>query len=267
MWLVGSKLPAVLRRLPDPSSDSGVAAELDRLAALAELLDHRFEHPGLLRVAVTVGSWTNENPKAGWPSNACLEFFGDAVLDLVAADALWQRFPDLPEGPLTRLRASVVSERSLARAAKRVGLGAWLFLGRGDEQRGAREREGTLADALEAALGAVFLDARAGGEDPTLAAGRVFERLFGEQVAGLRADDGIDPKSALQQLVQAEWRLTPVYVAVGDPPPPDSPMWRAKVELRLGDGGVEVLGEGEGRSLRAAEHGAARAALARLRHP
>ncbi|MFV8756302.1 ribonuclease III family protein [Nannocystaceae bacterium ST9] len=262
---MASKLPAVLRRLPDPATDPGVAAELDRLAALSEALDHEFGHPALLRVALTVGSWTNENRDAGWPSNACLEFFGDAVLDLVAADALWQRFPDLPEGPLTRLRASVVSERSLAKAAKRVGLGSWLFLGRGDEQRGAREREGTLADALEAVLGAVFLDARARGEDPTIASVRVFDRLFGAQVHALTADDGIDPKSALQQLVQAERRLTPVYVAIGEPPPPESPHWRAKVELRPVGGAVEVLGEGEGRSLRAAEHGAARAALARLR--
>jgi ribonuclease-3 len=264
---VASKLPAVLRCLPDPSTDPGLAGEFERLAELAELLDHHFEQPALLRVALTVGSWTNENPKQGWPSNACLEFFGDAVLDLVAADALWQRFPDSPEGPLTRLRASVVSERSLAKAAKRVGLGSWLFLGRGDEQRGAREREGTLADALEAVLGAVFLDARARGEDPTLAAGRVFDRVFGEQVEALTADDGVDPKSALQQLVQAERRLTPVYVAIGDPPPPESPHWRARVELRLVGGEVEVLGEGEGRSLRAAEHVAARAALVRLKAP
>lgn len=263
--LVGSKLPAVLQRLPDASSDAVAAAELERLAALALALDHRFTNLALLRVALTVGSWTNENPKAGWPSNACLEFFGDAVLDLVAADALWQRFPDLPEGPLTRLRAAIVSERALAKAARRVGLGAWLFLGRGDEQRGAREREGTLADALEAVLGAVFLDARAGGRDPTLAAGVVFERLFGAQVAALTADDGIDAKSALQQIVQAERRLTPVYVPLGDPPPPEQPLWRAKVELRHAEGPVEVLGEGEGRSLRAAEHAAARAALARLR--
>lgn len=262
---MASKLPAVLRRLPDPSSDPQVAAQLDRLAELAALLDHRFEQPALLRVALTVGSWTNENREAGWPSNACLEFFGDAVLDLVAADALWQRFPDLPEGPLTRLRASVVSERSLAKAAKRVGLGGWLFLGRGDEQRGARERESTLADALEAVLGAVFLDARAHGHDPTSAAGRVFDRLFGEQVEALTADDGVDPKSALQQLVQAERRLTPVYVVLGEPPPPESPFWRARVELRPIGGEVEVLGEGEGRSLRAAEHGAARDALARLK--
>src|SRR5690606_6042541 len=140
--------------------------------------------------------------------------------DLVAADALWTRFPNLDEGPLTRLRASVVSERSLARAAQRIELGRWLFLGRGDEQRGARERDGTLADALEAVLGAVFLDARAGGLDPIVAAASVFDRLFGERLRTLAPQDGLDPKSRLQQLIQAERRLTPVYVAVGEAPPP-----------------------------------------------
>src|SRR5690606_28934793 len=134
----------------------------------------------------------------------------------------------------------------------RIELGRWLFLGRGDEQRGARERDGTLADALEAVLGAVVLDARASGLDPIVAAASVFDRLFGERLRTLAPQDGLDPKSRLQQLIQAERRLTPVYVAVGEAPPPEDPHWRARVELR-GDAGVEILGEGDGRSLRAAE--------------
>jgi ribonuclease-3 len=257
-------LPEVLRALPDAGVPA-VAAELGALAPLLDALGYPFARPQLLRVALTVGSWANENRELGWPSNACLEFFGDAVLDLVAADALWTRFPKLEEGPLTRLRASVVSERSLARAARRIDLGRWLFLGRGDEQRGARDRDGTLADALEAVLGAVFLDARASGQDPIVAAARVFERLFGERLRSLEPQDGLDPKSRLQQLVQAERRLTPVYVPIGEPPPAEQPHWRARVELR-GSEGVEVLGEGEGRSLRAAERAAAQDALGKLGH-
>lgn len=253
-------LPEVLRELPEPEAEV-----VDRLLALAEALDHRFARPQLLRVALTVGSWANENREAGWPSNACLEFFGDAVLDLVTADALWKRFPALDEGPLTRLRATVVSERSLAKVARGVCLGDWLFLGRGDEQRGARDRDGTLADALEAVLGAVFLDARADGRDPTVASAQVFERLFGERIAGLAPEDGLDPKSRLQQVIQAERRMTPVYAAVGEPPPPEDPHWRAVVELRPDDGPAEILGRGEGRSLRAAERSAAQDALAKLK--
>lgn len=261
----GESLPEVLRTLPDAAS-SKVAAELATLAPLIEALAHPFVRPQLLRVALTVGSWANENRELGWPSNACLEFFGDAVLDLVAADALWARFPTLEEGPLTRLRASVVSERSLARVARGIDLGRWLFLGRGDEQRGARDRDGTLADALEAVLGAVFLDARASGHDPIVAAAEVFDRLFGERLRSLAPQDGLDPKSRLQQLIQAERRMTPVYVAIGEAPPPEDPHWRARVEVRS-DAGVEILGEGDGRSLRAAERAAALAALARLGYP
>ena len=248
----------MLRSLPEP--DDGEA-----LVRLSEVLGHGFARPELLRVALTVGSWANEHREVGWPSNACLEFFGDAVLDLVAADALWRRFPQLDEGPLTRLRASVVSERSLARVARGIELGAWLYLGRGDEQRGARDRDGTLADALEAVLGAVFLDARTAGREPTAAAARAFERLFGDRVHTLAPEDGLDPKSRLQQLVQAERKLTPVYTPVGEPPPPEAPHWRARVELRIeGAAEPEILGEGEGRSLRAAERNAALDALRNL---
>ena len=250
-------LPEVLRSLPE-------LGEAEALAELEAALAHRFVQPALLRAALTVGSWANEHRDAGWPSNACLEFFGDAVLDLLAADALWRRFPTLDEGPLTRLRASLVSERSLARVARRIDLGSWLYLGKGDEQRGARDRDGTLADALEAVLGSVFLDARAAGREPMAVAGASFEALFGERVRRLRPEDGLDPKSRLQQLIQAERRLTPVYAAIGEPPPPENPHWRARVELRLDDGAVEILGEGEGRSLRAAERDAARKALVEL---
>ncbi len=256
-----SELPAVLRGLPALDTDAG---EPGRLAELAVALDYSFAQPQLLRAALTVGSWANEHREAGWPSNACLEFFGDAVLDLAAADALWRRFPDLDEGQLTRLRASLVSERSLARAARSIGLGGWLYLGRGDERRKARERDGTLADALEAALGSIFLDAREAGVEPTLAVAGAFDALFGVRVRSLQPQDGLDPKSRLQQQTQADRKLTPIYVAVGEPPPPDEPHWRARVELRPADGPVEVLGEGEGRSLRTAERNAAASALATL---
>lgn len=257
-------LPEVLRELPAVSG-SDEAPHGDGSHGLGDLiaaLGHAFARPQLLRVALTVGSWANENRSAGWPSNACLEFFGDAVLDLVAADALWTTFPQLDEGSLTRLRASLVSERSLARVARSVELGRYLFVGRGDEQRGARDRDGTLADALEAVLGAVFLDARADGRDASACAAAVFRKLFGERLDTLAPEDGLDPKSRLQQLIQAERKLTPVYAAVGDTPPPDAPHWRARVELRDGED-VEVLGEGEGRSLRAAERNAALDALRR----
>jgi ribonuclease-3 len=269
-----SSLPEVLVRLPDRPPDdeleepegrrASIRAELEGLAGLQTALEVRFQRPALLRVALTVGSWANENRGTGWPSNASLEFFGDAVLDLVAADALWRAFPSLGEGPLTRLRASLVSEASLTAAAREIGLGRWLYVGRGDERRGARERDGTLADALEAVIGAVFLDARESGQDGAAAAGALFDHLFGARLRSLEPDDGLDVKSRLQQLVQARHRVTPTYRAIGEPPPPDDPHWRARVEISISGGDVKVLGEGDGRSLRDAERAAAVDALARI---
>ena len=260
-------LPKVLTGLPDPmlpvDDDTAPPAE-GGLASLMAVLGHDFADPALLRVALTLGSWANEHRDAGWPSNACLEFYGDAVLGLTAADALWRRFPGLAEGELTRLRAAMVSEPSLAEAARHLGLGQWLYLGRGDLKRGGRDHPSTLADAMEAVLGAVFLDAREAGRAPLEAAAAVFGRLLGERLATLRPEHGLDPKSRLQHWAQGRFRVTPVYVRVGEPPPPDDPRWQARVELRFGDGRVEVLGEGEGRSLKRAERAAARQALDRL---
>jgi ribonuclease III len=260
-------LPRILESLPDPSQivHDGTEPAADRsLDALSERLGYRFARPALLRVALTLGSWANEHPDAGWPSNASLEFFGDAVLGLVAADALWQRFPELAEGELTRLRSLLVSEQSLAAVARSLELGEYLWLGRGDLKRGGRAHSSTLADGIEAVLGAVFLDARADGRRPLRAAAEVFVRVFGERLRALAPEHGIDPKSRLQHWAQARYRITPSYVRVGDEPPPGEPHWRARVELHFADGRVDVLGEGEGRSLKRAERQAALAALERI---
>lgn len=268
MTVSAVKLPAVLRRLPDVEGGeerrAEVAAELAKLAPLEERIAYRFARPALLRVALTVGSWSNEHPRSGWPSNGCLEFLGDAVLGLLVADALWQRFPDIDEGKLTRLRASLVSERALAGVAVDVDLGQWLYLGRGDLKQGGRQHASILADAVEAVLGAVFLDAREAGELPLEAAGAVVEELFGRLVDGMQPEHGLHPKSRLQQWAQANFRLTPAYVRVGEPPPPGEPRWMARVELRHPGGERQVLGEGEGRSLREAEREAAEQALERV---
>lgn len=251
-------LPAVLVTLPDPGADA------EALARLGERLGHTFTRPALLRAALTLPSWVNEHAGAGWPGHACLEFLGDAVLDLVTADALWRRFPDLNEGTLTRLQASVVSEAALAAAAREFGLGEFLFIGRGDRHSGAIDRAGTLADSLEAVLAAVFLDARAAGGEPLTAAAKVVEVLLGARIAGLRPDDGVDAKSRLQAVLQARHRRTPTYAPVGERAGGPDPQWRVEVRFTAYDGRVHVLGEGAGRSIRLAEQAAAAAALDRL---
>ncbi|MBK9755118.1 MAG: ribonuclease III [Nannocystis sp.] len=248
-------LPAVLAVLPpaDP-----------QLAGLAGRLGHRFARPALLRAALTTPSWVNEHQGAGWPSNACLEFLGDAVLGLVAADALWRRFPELGEGDLTRLRASLVSASSLAAAARAFGLAEFMYLGRNEVKTGVLEREGALPDALEATLAAAFLDARAAGGDPLAAASAVFTALLGERVAGLSRGDGVDAKSQLQVLLQAKHRRAPAYRTIGERPPGQGGLWQVEATLTLPEGQVIILAEGSGVSLRAAEQAAAKAALTAL---
>ena len=132
--------------------------------------------------------------------------------------------------------------------------------GRGDGQRGARDRDSTLADAFEAVLGAVFLDARESGVDPLHASAGVFGTAFGRRLASIRPDDGVDPKSRLQLIVQGRLRQTPIYEQVGGPPPPNRPQWTMRVVVPDGDA-VHVLGEGQGRSRRHAERAAAEDAL------
>ena len=262
-----TRLPEVLRELPDPSEDvvdgTGPTAP-GGMAALQEALGFQFDDPALLRVALTLGSWANEHPDSGWPSNACLEFFGDAVLNLVVADALWQRFPTLAEGELTRLRATLVAERALVEIAETLELGDYLWLGKGDLKRGGRTHPSTLADAVEAVLGAVFLDARESGRAPLRTAAEVVERWLGDRIQDLDPAHGLDPKSRLQHWAQAHYRVTPTYVRVGEKPPPGQPHWRAQVQLQFPDGVTRVLGTGEGRSLRAAERRAAEQALHEL---
>lgn len=269
-----ASLPAVLSVLPampeGVDTPLGGAAAPDgggdrpaTVAALCRSLGRDVANPGLLRVAVTHPSWANEHRRAGWPSNGCLEFYGDAVLDLLAADALWRRFPELPEGDLTRLRAALVSEGALADAARRLDLGAFLFLGKGDERNGFRDHAATLADAFEATLGAVFLDAKVAGHDPFAACGVVFERAFGERVAQMSPTDGLDPKSALQRIVQGKHRVAPRYRTLGEAGDAESTRWRVAVELAVRGGATRSLAEGEGRSLQEAERAAAAAALVR----
>jgi ribonuclease III len=257
-------LPEADAAVDDDSAPPGAGG----LAGLQRRVGYDFARPALLRVALTLGSWANEHADSGWPSNGCLEFFGDAVLDLLAADALWRHFPELAEGELTRLRAALVSERSLVAVALELDLGAYLYLGRGDLKRDGRAHPGTLADAVEAVLGAVFLDARQahaeGGPEPLGVAAELFDRWLGDQLRGLSPAHGIDPKSRLQHWAQGRYRITPTYVRIGEGSGAGEPKWQAQVELQFPDGTVRVLGSGEGRSLRAAEKAAAIVALHHL---
>jgi ribonuclease-3 len=210
-------------------------------SALAKRLGHTFSDLGLLSNALAHRSWCGEQEGTA-PSNERLEFLGDAVLGLVVARFTYERYPDFPEGKLAKVRSAVVNARVLAMVAGRLGVGEVLLLGRGEEGSGGRTKASILADAFEAILGAVYLDA--GWE----AAETLVLRELGEAIAraGEEPDD-FDHKSRLQEKAVRDGDGTPRYVVVGSGPDHD----RAYVaEVYLAG---TMCGTGEGRSKKDAE--------------
>ena len=229
-------------------SSKRIEAGAEGAAALAERLDHPFGDLTLLQQALAHRSWCGEQD-GGAPSNERLEFLGDAVLGLVVAGYTYERFPEFAEGKLAKVRSAVVNARVLAEVAGRLGVGEVLLLGRGEEGSGGRTKASILADAFEAILGAVYLDA--GWE----AAQQIVLRELGEAIerAGEEPDD-FDHKSRLQEKAVRDGEGTPRYVVVGSGPDHDR-VYMAEVFL----GGI-CRGTGEGRSKKDAEQEAARAA-------
>lgn len=238
------------------------------LEKAAEMVGHVFARPELLVRALTHRSRLSEAaPGAlGDPTadNEQLEFLGDAVLGMVAAEALYRTFAGSREGELTRLRASIVSRKHLGTVAARIGLGPMMLLGRGEEASGGREKPAILANAIEAVIAALYLD---GGLE---AARKFIERhVLEPAMPGLRA--ALDPantfsgavgdhKSALQERLQAAGRGQPVYVLMGEAGPDHQKRFR--VEVQAGEMGA--LAEAEGATKKEAQQGAARLAMARL---
>jgi ribonuclease-3 len=226
------------------------------LAALEARLGFVFSDPSLATTALTHASWSNEAGAAGRGDNERLEFLGDAVLTLVVSALLMRRLPESAEGDLTRARAALVSEGGLVRAAITLELGRFVLLGRGEERTGGRGRPSILADALEALMGAVFLD---GGLD---AASAVVSRLFQSELADIERHAGLDYKSKLQEREQARGAGGPVYEVVGV----TGPEHDKRFEVALTLGGRERA-RAFGRSKKEAEQRAAAAALAELDAP
>jgi ribonuclease-3 len=209
-------------------------------------LGHPFTDLSLLQHALAHRSWCGEQ-EGGAPSNERLEFLGDAVLGLVVARYTFDAYPEFPEGKLAKVRSAVVNARVLAHVAKDLGVGDVLLLGRGEEASGGRAKASILADAFEAILGAVYLDA---GWD---AAERLILRELCDLIAqaGLEPDD-FDHKSRLQEMAVRNGEGTPRYNVVGSGPDHDR-LYEAEV-LVAG----ALLGKGAGRSKKDAEQEAAR---------
>ncbi len=208
----------------------------------------------LLEQALTHRSYAYEH--GGLPTNERLEFLGDAVLGLVVTDALYRAHPDLPEGQLAKLRASVVNSRALAGVARSLGLGDWLRLGKGEETTGGRDKSSILADTTEALLGAVYLEH--GFEPARTLVRALFDPLMR---AATREGAALDWKTALQERAAATGHGAPDY-AVTESGPDHAKRFSAAAVV-----GGAVLGTGEGGSKKEAEQAAARAAAAVLAAP
>lgn len=217
-------------------------------------MGYQFRNPALLDEALSHSSFERERPPSG-PSNEVLEFLGDAVVGLAVAHWLVENCPERSEGELTRLRAGVVNQQSLARAAKRLLLPEHLQVGRGERQAGLQYLPSVLAGAFEAVTGAVYLDA--GWEQ----AARLVRSILRERLEEVSEDESYseDYKSRLQVWAQAERRALPVYEIVDEEGPDHSKVFTAEVFV---DG--EMLGQGKGRSKKQAEQSAARIALSRV---
>lgn len=219
---------------------------------LETAIGYRFNNISLLQNALSHSSYANERWHDSLMSNERLEFLGDSILGMTVADYLYRNFPDRPEGELTRMRADMVCERTLAAVANRIGLGQHLLLGHGEEQGGGRSRTSILADAVESVIAACYLD---GGFEPAAA----FIRTFILCQVPVKRFSNQDYKTALQELIQQKKDQKLVYMLVGTSGPDHDKQFEVEVSLN-----GNPVGRGTGRSKKRAEQAAANAALQKL---
>ncbi len=219
---------------------------------LENAIGYRFKNITLLQNALAHSSYANERWHDSLKSNERLEFLGDSILGMVVAEYLYRNFPDRPEGDLTRMRADMVCERSLAMIAERIDLGKHLLLGNGEESSGGRTRDSILADAVESVIAACFLD---GGMEPA----RKFIEGFVLTDVPVRKLRNADYKTALQELVQQKKNQILSYALVEESGPDHDKHFVVQVSLN-----GAVVGAGEGRSKKKAEQDAAHNAIEHL---
>ncbi|MFZ4536830.1 ribonuclease III [Propionivibrio sp.] len=218
---------------------------------LEQAIGHQFSDSNLLLTALTHRSHSS-------PHNERLEFLGDSILNGVIARQLFDRFPDVPEGDLTRLRANLVRQDSLRKLAERLALGNFLRLGEGELRSGGSQRPSILADALEALFGAIWLDA---GFD---AASAVIVRLYGDMLTAIVPGQPIkDAKTRLQELLQGRRLPLPKYSLTGTEGEAHAQQFKIACEIDA----LHIRTEGNGGSHRAAEQMAAELALERMQQP
>ncbi len=222
--------------------------------AFAERNGLSFRSRVLLRTALTHRSYLNEHADVDWEDNERLEYLGDAVLDFMLADYLYESFPHAPEGELTALRAALVRRETLSRLAMRLDVGSALLMGHGEVETGGRQRSATLCAAFEALVGALYLD-----QDLSAVSDWVLPMMHAELAAAKIEVVDKDPKSRLQEMAQAALGVTPRYRTVAADGPDHAKIFRVQVAI-----GEAMCGEGEGPSKQLAAQSAALDALARV---
>ena len=225
---------------------------MKKLEELEKKIGYRFHDFSYLEHAMRHSSFCNEQKMNRLMNNERLEFLGDAVLELVTSEFLYRNYPDMPEGEATRKRASMVCEQTLALCAKEIDLGSYLFLGKGEEQTGGRERSSVTSDAMEALIGAVYLD---GG---FTSAKELIERII---FSGMEDKQlFFDSKTIFQEMMQSITTEQIHYDLIGEEGPDHSKTFM--VELFVGD---RSAGKGSGKSKKSAEQAAAYDAIMKLK--
>lgn len=221
------------------------------LEKLQEKINTTFKNLDLLKEALTHRSYLNENSSWSLPHNERLEYLGDAVLELIVTEELFKKFPDFEEGKLTLLRAALVNYQFLSKVTHEFDLYDYIFLSRGESKDSDKARDVILANAIEALIGAIYLD---GGYEAAKLFIHKFVLSHLEGVIALGAYK--DPKSLFQEIVQERDKVTPVYKILGESGPDHKKIFRSGVYV-----GPNLVAEGEGMSKQEAELNAAKSAL------
>ncbi len=225
------------------------------LDSLQQKIGIKFKKLGLLKEALTHRSYLNENPSWEHDNNERLEFLGDAVLELIMTEELFNRFPEREEGELTIYRAGMVNTKNLAAVAKKIGLADQILLSRGEAKSFAgRSQESISADAVESLIGALYLD------QGYPKAKEFIDKFIVPGLDKIAKDGGKDPKSLVQEIAQSNYKITPNYKVLDESGPAHERTFR--VGLYLGD---ELKAEGEGNSKQEAETAAAQKLLQGLK--
>jgi len=225
------------------------------LKELERRLGYHFKNSALLQQAITHKSYLNEARERSQKDNERLEFLGDAVLDLLISQGLLLHYPDTPEGELSKMKARIVSETALAKVARRLEIGHYLLLGRGEEITQGRAKPSLLANALEAILAAIYLD---GGLEPV---SRVIQKVFQDDIEELlKTEAYTDYKTELQELCQRDYEILPTYTVLSESGPDHQKTFEVQISIK-----GSVYGRGLGRSKKEAEQQAAREALEKLK--